>query len=1207
MLVRQVAGDLPSVIPLVCNTVVLGRDARECDYCLNTSDDTNVISRCHAKLVRAPQSHPAPPLYQIISLGSNGLSVNGQRRSECLLQDGDEVVFAPSHRPYELQYRFYATNESAFAAATPRSHVPVKHNGLQSPSDRAATPTAAAAYAGVPTTVANHYSAMSAYLSGDVAAANHYSAMPADVPVTVQPQSSPGSAATDGAMMYDRLDEQHLDYSRYMLHSSAAPASIAIGQHSARPASATSTAMYTPLTYNPVPPLSTAPPPPPTLRHQTTTPLSPSSTDPPPSTWNTRFQSALDLDESTPAATLHKYSTLSTLSSDFVSLAKLYGRTIIEEFFLQPSQQRTIQQSSGMGGLAGGRKYVVRGILFKLCSDVRLSSSDASGRWLYGGDECDYESANKVGSHELKSAIRYFAFHSGGLRVPMLALVEYLGYRLLAMPILPLPSAVPPLLGSSDAGRTVFASEEELNSLMRSAAAELHLAAHTVNGVEMYTAGDVEGHRGEDGRYYILDLARSFPPENPATSKQPQAALFRLLRPELLQLLKADGEPPLSSDAYTRWGVEAADVHNARADAATHLLHELYLKALARKWMSSEKSDVDRLLADDDTAMEGSEVTRSLSSQPATFAPDEELSVEGEDVRLLRLSEELHCHGLNMRHLGMLRQHILAEYGGSEHAASVGLLLLVEVVSRTLKSLLRRRLRSCVEKVTSVSASAEYDCVKCAVDFLNLCTASHTQSAAFWSGEVETALRLRFGDSCLQPHESTHLFALVSPHLLRVLSYLCMACGVALSPACEDGLSSGALRYVFTVVDVELRVQSRSMAIIDYAEARVMQAQAAVFAQEADAAEDRANQALTHERAANGLQKAQLHTDFSPEAASTTAEPAHLRSTALRLLSLAVQIFDRLRHSDPFDTSYKRQARQCKQQLQQLQEQHAAAHDDTGSQPDSLQIIDSMPLSQSSHSYLHPPTASSTAGPNQISYPHPTHSIRTGLSTAFQRFALQPPIASQSITRSGSSLHGHSLGSQQPLLSSQPSHASLLFSLSPPAASASQAASTAESIAPFHATPAESSLQPPSTLLARSAAMAGGSRSTMVEQVNGGLNDGGATAMETEEKEHEYESGSLPTTDATSTGRGGRRRVVRDTRRPTAAVRRRSNEDTTTAGSEQGDAAVEDTSRQQSLAVNRPRRTVTRNAAKVADSKSVANPQESTFEHILTAPRKRRK
>ena len=49
----------------------------------------------------------------------------------------------------------------------------------------------------------------------------------------------------------------------------------------------------------------------------------------------------------------------------------------------------------------------------------------------------------------------------------------------------------------------------------KQAALELNLRVHQCRGVTLYTAGDIEGHVlvGRDiRRYYIIDLARTFPP-----------------------------------------------------------------------------------------------------------------------------------------------------------------------------------------------------------------------------------------------------------------------------------------------------------------------------------------------------------------------------------------------------------------------------------------------------------------------------------------------------------------------------------------------------------------------------------------------------------------------------------------------------------------------------------------------------------------------
>ena len=57
-------------------------------------------------------------------------------------------------------------------------------------------------------------------------------------------------------------------------------------------------------------------------------------------------------------------------------------------------------------------------------------------------------------------------------------------------------------------------------------------------GKTLFSAGDVEGHVGLDGRYYLLDLARCQPPEDGQLCfhlNQHRDIFYRLLRPELLE------------------------------------------------------------------------------------------------------------------------------------------------------------------------------------------------------------------------------------------------------------------------------------------------------------------------------------------------------------------------------------------------------------------------------------------------------------------------------------------------------------------------------------------------------------------------------------------------------------------------------------------------------------------------------------------------
>lgn len=59
---------------------------------------------------------------------------------------------------------------------------------------------------------------------------------------------------------------------------------------------------------------------------------------------------------------------------------------------------------------------------------------------------------------------------------------------------------------------------------------------------------DIEVHRGTDGRYYMLDFARLWPPEVPTQGLQ-ASFLIRKMRPELVR----SSPKPLCSDAFSRF------------------------------------------------------------------------------------------------------------------------------------------------------------------------------------------------------------------------------------------------------------------------------------------------------------------------------------------------------------------------------------------------------------------------------------------------------------------------------------------------------------------------------------------------------------------------------------------------------------------------------------------------------------------------------
>jgi hypothetical protein len=149
--------------------------------------------------------------------------------------------------------------------------------------------------------------------------------------------------------------------------------------------------------------------------------------------FNERFQKALALPEQTNSEQLRKWERLVQLSTDFTAVAKLYSRTIVAELHAEQGA-RTLREAA-VGGLAGGRKFIVGDVvMIKLCLDVPV----AGGRFLYGSTQRRDDFAMKAAGHELKSAIAFFQMHSLGVRVPLSALVDCCGIRLLCMPLLPI-------------------------------------------------------------------------------------------------------------------------------------------------------------------------------------------------------------------------------------------------------------------------------------------------------------------------------------------------------------------------------------------------------------------------------------------------------------------------------------------------------------------------------------------------------------------------------------------------------------------------------------------------------------------------------------------------------------------------------------------------------------------------------------------------
>jgi hypothetical protein len=228
--------------------------------------------------------------------------------------------------------------------------------------------------------------------------------------------------------------------------------------------------------------------------------------------FNTRLQAIYDMPSTTEEERNIQHMAFAKLNTEFTEKAIRIVKVIVEEMML-PDEQKTFASLPSAGGVAGGEKYLVDGDIFvKLCIDNHS---------LYGGNEW----SGKVANLELHGMDGYASCiprlpQGCKLRVPLLSMVDYVGFRALVSTACPISKRTI-VYGSNDAARTVHNDDAEAERAMLLCASFLNLAPHKVmNGTSLIaSAVDVEVHRGDDGNLYLIDTARVFPPVQPGVVK----------------------------------------------------------------------------------------------------------------------------------------------------------------------------------------------------------------------------------------------------------------------------------------------------------------------------------------------------------------------------------------------------------------------------------------------------------------------------------------------------------------------------------------------------------------------------------------------------------------------------------------------------------------------------------------------------------------
>ncbi|VDO97859.1 unnamed protein product [Heligmosomoides polygyrus] len=156
--------------------------------------------------------------------------------------------------------------------------------------------------------------------------------------------------------------------------------------------------------------------------------------------------------------------------------------------------------------------FIWNNIFFSLGFDVKDHYKEL------GGDAAAFAAT----SADLQGVRAYAALDNCKLCTLGMAIIDYRGYRVTAQSIIPgildKEQEQSVVYGSVDFGKTVVSSEK-YHELLEASAKELKLLPHEVvidehgNTAKLFTSYETKGIIGNDGRYYVLDLLRTMPPD----------------------------------------------------------------------------------------------------------------------------------------------------------------------------------------------------------------------------------------------------------------------------------------------------------------------------------------------------------------------------------------------------------------------------------------------------------------------------------------------------------------------------------------------------------------------------------------------------------------------------------------------------------------------------------------------------------------------
>ncbi|XP_053205036.1 clustered mitochondria protein homolog [Panonychus citri] len=217
--------------------------------------------------------------------------------------------------------------------------------------------------------------------------------------------------------------------------------------------------------------------------------------------WNEELQTTRELARKTLPERLLRERAIFKVHSDFVAAATRGAMAVIDGnvMAINPGEDPKMQM------------FIWNNIFFSLGFDVRDHYKEL------GGDAAAYVAPN----NDLQGVKAYSAVDIEGLHTLGTVVIDYRGHRVTAQSIIPgileREQEQSVVYGSVDFGKTVVTHPKYLE-LLGKAGQVLKIVPHKVlnekeEEIEICSSVECKGIIGNDGRHYILDLLRTFPPD----------------------------------------------------------------------------------------------------------------------------------------------------------------------------------------------------------------------------------------------------------------------------------------------------------------------------------------------------------------------------------------------------------------------------------------------------------------------------------------------------------------------------------------------------------------------------------------------------------------------------------------------------------------------------------------------------------------------